>query len=88
MSPKTYKNCENRGSMKMQISTKPLIQTLQCDSQLLSMNLLLIIEKIYDDRIPPKCHPKTLETLPKNERMKISTKPLYKLFSVVHNYFL
>ena len=32
---------------------------------------------------------KNLENLRKNESMKmrISTKPLYKLFSVVHNYF-
>ena len=40
--------------------------------------------------VSPKMHSKSLENLQKNEsvKMRISTKPFYKLFSVVHNYFL
>ena len=51
---------------------------------------VLIIERIYDDRIPPKCPQKLRKFVEKKENLKmgISTKPFYKLFSVVHNYFL
>ena len=45
----------------------------------------LIVERIYDDRIPPKC-PKQLRKFAKNLKMRISH--FYKLFSVVQNYFL
>ena len=52
--------------------------------------MCLIIERIYDDGIPPINVPKNLENLREKEnlKMRISTKPFYKLFSVVHNYFL
>ena len=49
---------------------------------------VLVSERIYDDRIPLKC-PQKLRKCAKNGKMKmrISTKPFYKLFSVVHNNF-
>ena len=49
--------------------------------------MFLVIERIYDDRIPPKST-KKLTKCAKYEKLKmrISTKPFYKLFSVVHNY--
>ena len=49
-----------------------------------------IIERIYDDIVSLHNVPENLEKLRKKEnlKMRISTKPFYKLFSVVHNYFL
>ena len=75
-------------NLKMPISTKPFYKLFSTVHNYF-LWMCLIIERIYDDRIPPKCSQK-LRKFAKtwNLKMRISTKSFYKLFSVVHNYFL
>ena len=88
MSPNNLGHLRKNESMKMRISTKPLYKLFSVVHNYF-LWMCLIIERIYDDRIAQNA-PKNLENLRENESMKmrIYTKPLYKLFSVVHNYFL
>ena len=75
-------------NLKMPISTKPFYKLFSTVHNYFQW-MCLISERIYDDRIPPKCSQK-LRKFAKtwNLKMRISTKSFYKLFSVVHNYFL
>ena len=74
-------------NLKMPISTNPFYKLFSTVHNYF-LWMFLIIERIYDDRIHPKC-PQKLRKCSKNEKLKmrISTKPFYKLFSVVHNNF-
>ena len=75
-------------NLKMWISTKPCYKLLSVVHNYF-LWMYIIIERIYDDRISPKCHWKLRKIAKKeNLKMQIYTKPFYKLFSVVHNYFL
>ena len=71
----------------MRISTKPFYKLFSVVHNNFQ-RMCLISERIYDARIPLKCSQK-LRKCAKNEKLKmrISTKPFYKLFSVVHNNF-
>ena len=86
--PKNLENWRKYENLKMRISTKPSYKLLSVAHNYF-LWMYIIIEKIYDDRISPKC-PENLEKLREKENleMRISTKPFYKLVSVVHNYFL
>ena len=86
--PKNLENLRKMENLKMWISTNPCYKRFSVVHNYF-LWMCLIIERIYDDRIPPNV-PKNLENLRKKENLKmgISTKPFYKLFSVVHNYFL
>ena len=72
----------------MRISTKPFYKLFSVVHNNFQW-MFLVIDRIYDDRIPPKC-PQRLRKYAKNKKklkMWISTKPFYKLFSVVRNNF-
>ena len=86
--PENLEKLRKKENLKMQISTKPFYKLFSVVHNYF-LWMCLIIERIYDDRIPPKCHQK-LRKLAKMENLKmwISTKPCYKLLSVVHNYFV
>ena len=86
--PKNLENLREKENLKMRISTKPFYKLFSVVHNYF-LWMFLIIERIYDDRISPKC-PRKLRKFAKKEnlKMRISTKPCYKLFSVVHNYFL
>ena len=72
----------------MRISTEPFYKLFSVVHNYF-LSMCLFIERIYDDRIPPKCIRKLRKIAKKeNLKMRISTKPFYKLFSTVHNYFL
>ena len=83
------KNLENAKNLKPEnrISTKSCYKLFSVVHHYL-LWMFLIIERKYVDRIPSKC-PQKLRKCAKNEKLKmrISTKPFYKLFSVVHSYF-
>ena len=72
----------------MRISTKPFYKLFSVVHNYF-LWMFHIIERIYNDRISPNV-PENLEKLWKKEnlKMRIYTKPFYKLFGVVHNYFL
>ena len=74
-------------NLKMPISTKPFYKLFSTVHNYF-LWMFLIIERIYDDRIPRKCSQKLRKFATWNLKMRISTEPFYKLFSVVHNYFL
>ena len=86
--PKNLENLRKTWNLKMRISTKSFYKLFSVVHNYF-LWMFLIIERKYVDRIPPKC-PQKLRKLRKmkNLKMRISTKPFYKLFSVVHNYFL
>ena len=65
-----------------------MLQTFQMWFTTTFYEFFQIIERIYDDRIPPTCTQKLIKFAKKLKHENISTKPLYKLFSVVHNYFV
>ena len=72
----------------MPISTKPFYKLFSVVHNYF-LWMYLIIERIYDGRISPKCAQKLIKfTKMENLKMWISTKPCYKVLSVVHNYFL
>ena len=54
MSPNNLENLRKNESMKMGISTKPLYKLFSVVHNYF-LWMLQIIERIYDDRIPPKC---------------------------------
>ena len=85
--PKNLENLRKTWNLKMRISTKSFYKLFSVVHNYF-LWMFLIIERKYVDRIPPKC-PKKLRKCAKNEKLKmrISTKPFYKLFSVVHSYF-
>ena len=72
----------------MRISTEPFYKLFSVVHNYF-LSMFLFIERIYDDRISPNVS-ENLEKLQEKENLKmpISTKPFYKLFSTVHNYFL
>ena len=86
--PENLEKLREKEYLEMRISTKPFYKRFSVVHNYF-LWMCLIIERIYDDRIAPNI-PKNLEYLRKKENLKtrISTKPFYKLFSVVHNYFL
>ena len=92
ISPNVPENLEKlwkKENLKMRISTKPFYKLFSVVHNYF-LWMCLIIERASDDRIPPKC-PQKLRKIVKEgkpQKMRISTKPFYKLFSVVHNYFL
>ena len=83
MYPKNLEKLRENEKLKMRISTKPFYKLFS--SQQLSM--VSNSERIYDDRISPKCSQKLMREK-ENLKMRISTNPLYKVFSVVHNFQL
>ena len=85
--PKNLENSRRTWNLKMRISTKPFYKLFSVVRSYFQW-MFLVIDRIYDDRIPAKCHQK-LRKCAKSEKLKtrISTKPFYKLFSVVHNNF-
>ena len=66
-----------------------MIKTFQCGSQLHSMNVSNHWRDIWWS-YPSKMSSKTFKNLREKEKLKmrISTKPWYKLFSMIQNYFL
>ena len=87
--PENLEKLWKKENLKMRISTKPLYKLFSVVHNYF-LWMFHIIERIYDDRIPPKCHQKLRKMceIMGHLKMWISTKPCYKLFSVVHNYFL
>ena len=85
--PQKLRKCAKNEKLKMRISTKPFYKLFSVVHNYFQW-MFLVIDRIYDDRIPSKC-PQKLRKCAKNEKLKmrISTKPFYKLFSVVHSYF-
>ena len=86
--PENLEKLREKENLEMGISTKPFYKLFS----VVHNNFLwmcLIIERTYNCRISSKC-PRKLEKLREKENLKtrISTKPCYNLFSVVHNYFL
>ena len=88
--PKNLENLREKVNLKMRISTNPFYKLFSVVHSYFQW-MFLVIDRIYDDRIPPKCPqcPQKLRKCAKNVKLKmrISTKPFYKLFSVVHNNF-
>ena len=86
--PRKLRKIAKKENLKMWISTKPFYKLFSVVHNYF-LWMFQIIERIYDDRISPKC-PRKLRKIARkgNLEMRISTKPFYKLFSVVHNYFL
>ena len=86
--PRKLRKFAKKENLKMRICNKPCYKLFSVVHNCF-LWMCLIIERIYDDRIPPKCHQKLGKWREKeNLKMRISTKPCYKLFSVVHNYIL
>ena len=87
--PKNLENLRKTWNLKMRISTQSFYK-LFCVVHNYLLWMFLIIERKYVDRIPPKCPKKLRKMCEKKEnlKMRISTERFYKLFSVVHNYFL
>ena len=87
MHPKTYKICEKMKEWKCEYLLNHSTNFSVWFPHF--MNVANHWEDIWWSH-PSKMSPNKLAHLRKNESMKmgISTKPLYKLFSVVHNYFL
>ena len=85
--PKNLENLRKKENPKMRISTNPFYKIFSVVHRYFQW-MFLAIDRIYDDRIPPKC-PQKRRKCAKNEKLKmrISTKPFYKLFSMVHNNF-
>ena len=85
--PKNLENLREKENLKMRISTNPFYKLLSVVHSYFQW-MFLVIDRIYDDGIPPKC-PQKRRKCAKNKKLKmrISTNPFYKLFSVVHSYF-
>ena len=79
--PQKLRKCAKNEKLKMRISTKPFYKLFSVVHSNFQW-MFLVIDRIYDDRIPPKC-----QKMCEKWKMRISTKPFYKLFSVVHNNF-
>ena len=86
--PKNLENVRKKENLKMGISTEPFYKLFSVVHNYF-LSMFLFIERIYDDRISQNVS-ENLEKLREKENLKmpISTKPFYKLFSTVHNYFL
>ena len=64
--PKNFENLREKEYLEMRISTKPFYKLFSVvDNYFLWM--FLIIERICDDRIPPKC-PQKLRKCAKNDK--------------------
>ena len=79
--PQKLRKCAKNENLKMPISTKPFYKLFSVVHNYF-LSMFLFIERIYDDRIPPKCSQK-LRKFAENAN-------IYQVmfFSVVHHYFL
>ena len=86
--PKNLENLRKTWNLKMRISTKSFYKLSSLVYNYFLWMFLIIERNLLTVSLPNVL--KNLEKLPKKEnlKMRISTEPFYKLFRVVHNYFL